>query len=403
MWNILELEPVRRLGFALDQATLKQIALDYGIQENITTMTQAEKAQLRYIALLTQNQQVQGDMSRTILSAANSMRVLKSQFEILGREIGNIVIPLLMQIIPVAIAVVKVLTKVAKAIASLFGFKLPDLNWDSVSIGTDALGGVEDAAGGAADSVKKLKRQLAGFDELNNLTSPTPSSGGGGTGAVGGAGFELELPEYDMLDGFSKGIDDLTDKIMKFFGLSEDGFGKLSWSWSDMDWKAKLFLVTLGVIGAFKGFTKLISGITTIKSGFTILKDLGKSFFGLFTGSEATGSVGILGKLGQGFSSLASALGVTGGALALIIAAIAAVVATFIHAYKNDENFKKSVDNLITSFKELCKTIGEKLQPIIDNLAPILSQLWNNVKTGRRSSIRYSIRINKIRVKTNNR
>lgn len=29
-------------------------------------MTQAEKAQLRYIALLTQNQAVQGDMGRTI-------------------------------------------------------------------------------------------------------------------------------------------------------------------------------------------------------------------------------------------------------------------------------------------------------------------------------------------------
>lgn len=61
-----ELEPVRRLGYALDQATLKQIALNNGIKESITNMTQAEKAQLRYIALLTQNQAVQGDMARTI-------------------------------------------------------------------------------------------------------------------------------------------------------------------------------------------------------------------------------------------------------------------------------------------------------------------------------------------------
>ena len=55
-------------------------------------MTQAEKAQLRYIALLTQNQQVQGDMGRTIMSSANAIRVLKEQFTILGREIGNIFI-----------------------------------------------------------------------------------------------------------------------------------------------------------------------------------------------------------------------------------------------------------------------------------------------------------------------
>lgn len=61
-----ELEPVRRLGYALDQATLKQIAYNYGIEKSFTDMTQAEKAQLRYIALLTQSQAVQGDMGRTI-------------------------------------------------------------------------------------------------------------------------------------------------------------------------------------------------------------------------------------------------------------------------------------------------------------------------------------------------
>ena len=236
-------------------------------------MTQAEKAQLRYIALLTQNQQVQGDMARTITSAANAMRVLKSQFAILGREIGNIFIPLLMKIVPVAIAVVKVLGKVAKAIASFFHFQLPELNWDSVNIGTEALGGVEDAASGASDSVKQLKRQLAGFDELNNLTSPTPSSGSGtGVGDISGADFELDLPGYDMLEDFTKGIDDLTNKIMKFFGLSEDGFGNLSWNFFDMDDKAKVLLGTLGVLAGIKGILGVCKAINTVYDAWKILK-----------------------------------------------------------------------------------------------------------------------------------
>ena len=110
-------------------------------------MTQAEKAQLRYIALLTQNQAVQGDMSRTLTSAANALRVLQSQFAVLGREIGNVFIPILMKIVPVAIAVVKVLSKVAKAIASLLGFQLPDLNWDSVSVGEGNVAGAVDDVG----------------------------------------------------------------------------------------------------------------------------------------------------------------------------------------------------------------------------------------------------------------
>lgn len=345
-------------------------------------MTQAEKAQLRYIALLTQNQQVQGDMGRTIMSSANAIRVLKEQFTILGREIGNIFIPILMKIVPVAIAVVKVLAKVAKAIANLMGFELPDLNWDSVSIGSTVGDGVSDSLDGATSSAKALKRQLAGFDELNNLTSPTPSSGGGGAGGTGGAGFDLELPEYDMLEGFNKGIDDMTDKIMKFFGLTEDELGKLSWSWSDMDDKAKAFIITLGALATIKGLTKIASTITTLSTGFGILSNGVKKFFGLFVGKEATGSVGLLGKISTGFSKVASALGLTSGGLILVIAAIAAVVATFIHAYKTDEKFKQSVDNLVKAFRNLWNTLSNSIKPIMEQLQPLIDVFVQGMKTG---------------------
>lgn len=276
----MELEPVRRLGFALDQATLKQIALNNGIEESFTNMSQAEKAQLRYIALMTQIPQVQSDMARTIVSSANSIRVLNQQFTLLGREIGNIFIPLLNKIIPVAIAVVKVLGKVAKAIASLFGFQIPDLNWDGVK---DVTGGVAEDLDDANGSAKKLKRQLAGFDELNNLT--TPSAGKGSSANVVGPDFELPLPEYDMLEGLSKGIDDLTGQVMKFFGLTEDKGGKLSWSWKDMDSNAKILTATIGTLAGAKVIGKLGTAFGTIKTvGSAIAKTgIGKYFLDLWT------------------------------------------------------------------------------------------------------------------------
>ena len=266
-----ELEPVRRLGYALDQATLQQVAYNNGIEESYTQMTQAEKAQLRYIALLTQNQQVQGDMGRTIMSAANSIRILKQQMNILGREIGNIFIPMLMKIIPVAIAVVKVLTKVAKTIASLFGFQLPDLNWDTITEGSSGLASDMDDAVGSA---KEFKKQLQGFDELNLLTSP--SAGGSGTEDIG-AGFELDLPEYDMLEGFTGGIEDLTKKIEKFFGITEDGSGKVSWSFFDMDEKAQALAITLGALAGIKLFVGTMSTVKNVIDGLTTLKTLMKS------------------------------------------------------------------------------------------------------------------------------
>ena len=43
---------VRRLGFALDEATLKQLAYSKGITQSYESMTQAQKAQLRYVAMI---------------------------------------------------------------------------------------------------------------------------------------------------------------------------------------------------------------------------------------------------------------------------------------------------------------------------------------------------------------
>lgn len=61
-----ELEPLRRLGFALDVATLQQVAYNHGITQSINTMTQAQKAQIRYIAIMEQSTKAQHDMARTL-------------------------------------------------------------------------------------------------------------------------------------------------------------------------------------------------------------------------------------------------------------------------------------------------------------------------------------------------
>lgn len=202
------------------------------------------------------------------------MRVLQSQINMLGREIGNIFIPLLMKIVPVAIGVVKVLNKVARAIAQMFGFQLPDLNWDGVKSGSTATEDLGNNLDNTADKAKKLKRQLAGFDELNNLTTPSSGSGSGSGAGVGGSNFELDLPEYDMLEGFSKGIDDMTDKIMKFFGLSEDAAGKLNWKFSDMNSLLQDLMIVLGSFLAIKFVTKVAEWIKKLGEFNKALKNL---------------------------------------------------------------------------------------------------------------------------------
>ena len=220
-----ELEPVRRLGYALSQnnlqelygkevteslaqkykelensldgAGLAQLAVDMGFNRNISTMTEAEKVQLRYIALMKQNAIVQGDMARTLEAPANQLRILQAQLTQAARAIGNIFIPALNAILPYAIAVVQVIREIADALANLAGFKLTDVDYSGVNSAAVGAGSLADNLDDAAGAAKKLKQYTAGFDELNVFAPNTES--GSGAGAGGAGGFDFNLPTYDFL------------------------------------------------------------------------------------------------------------------------------------------------------------------------------------------------------------
>ena len=193
-----ELEPLRRLGYDLSQARLEAVALSLGIDKSVSSMTQAEKAELRYYAIMTQVTTAQGDLARTLEAPANQLRVLQAQFNMAAREIGNIFIPALNAILPYAIAVVQVIREIASAIASLFGFQMTEVDYSGITSAGVGAGELADNLDDAAGAAKKLKQYTAGFDELN-VFSPDTASGGAGSGAGGGSGFEFALPEYDFL------------------------------------------------------------------------------------------------------------------------------------------------------------------------------------------------------------
>ena len=225
-----ELEPVRRQGFDLSQAALTQLAQDpkwygsmtYSINEetgaiegnsvawdansnaviaNYSDMTQAEKAQLRYIALLTQNSDMVGDFARTLEDPANQLRIFKNNMTMVSRALGNIFIPALNKVMPYLIAGAQVLKDILNTIAELMGFQLPDMS-SRVSLGSDAVGGyedVEDALGGAAGNAKKLKDYMIGIDELNVLNNNDDNGGGGSGGAGYASDLSYALPGYDFI------------------------------------------------------------------------------------------------------------------------------------------------------------------------------------------------------------
>lgn len=250
-----ELEPVRRQGFDLSQAALTQLAQDpkwygsmtYSINEetgaiegnsvawdansnaviaNYSDMTQAEKAQLRYIALLTQNSDMVGDFARTLEDPANQLRIFKNNMTMVSRALGNIFIPALNKVMPYLIAGAQVLKDILNTIASLLGFQLPDMS-SRVSLDGDAVGGyedVEDALGGAAGKAKKLKDYMIGIDELNVLNN-NDNGGGSGSGAGYASDLSYALPGYDFIgDATNSKVEQIKAQIEDLLNSTERDF-----------------------------------------------------------------------------------------------------------------------------------------------------------------------------------
>ena len=220
-----ELEPLRRLGFDLSVARLQEEALTLGITKNVNAMTQAEKAQLRYYAIMTQVTSAQGDMSRTLEAPANQLRVLQAQVTQCARALGNIFIPTLNAILPYAIALTKVLRLLAEQIATVMGFTLPEVDYSGLQDASNSLGGLGDNADSVAsgledssDAAKKLKKNILGIDELNILEPKDDTGSGSGSGAAGGD-LDFELPTYDFIgDAVASKADEIVDYITGALG-----------------------------------------------------------------------------------------------------------------------------------------------------------------------------------------
>lgn len=230
-----EIEPLRALGYDLTTARLQQEAYNMGLNEQVSNMTQAEKAMLRYKAIMSQVSWAHGDLAKTAASPANQIRILKSQMQTAAQAIGNVFLPMLQAIIPVAVAVVKAVATLANLLAKVTGgtaianmgfgdggayegtAAAADDAADAIDNAGNAAGGAGNKAGKAAKQVEELKRQLMGFDEINKFNetssgSGTGGSGGGGGGAGGGSGApnisDIKLDDYDWALG-----DGLTDKL----------------------------------------------------------------------------------------------------------------------------------------------------------------------------------------------
>lgn len=375
-------------------------------------MSQAEKEILRYIATLKQAQVAMGDLANTIESPSNQMKIFRQQLVETKVALSNLFINTFANILPYANAFLMVIKEISKAIANMFGIKITDFN-SGIASQEGIYDGIADSVDNATDSVKELKRQTLGFDEIHNINENQNSGSGSSDGVSGGIDQRL----LDAIEGYDNGMEkvrmkatEIRDRIMEWLGFTKkinpltgetyfeyEGIDKtlsniVEW-WKGLNTEGKIWTslgIALGFVNLF-GAMKKIANLTGITTLFKTLLSIGNGFKNLGIVKGITNLI----EYTKIYTSLANGnllKGITSGTSAwlkqnnvlsksnLIIAMIVAGWTSFIKQYNNNSKFKKSVDEIVKSFKNL-SDILKPLKSLFKGLVNIVKDSFTALST----------------------
>lgn len=157
-----------------------------------------------------------GTMSDELIAKSDvltdSILEMKTAWQGIKNTIGEAVMPAITRVVQ---GMTLLFAKISIVLQAIFNLKS---TFGSLSGGSGGgvTASIADDMGSAASSAKELRRQLAGFDELNNLSSSS-GSGGGGVSVSGGdfdGGVISKAFDSDML----KNLDQFRQKVDKIKG-----------------------------------------------------------------------------------------------------------------------------------------------------------------------------------------
>ena len=210
-----------------------------------------------------------GEIARQNPRVNAQLNSFKAALNGLKGSLGAAFAPIFTAVAPALIYLINMLTAAINAIAAFMAALTGQSTYQKAVAGISGAGGAASNAGSAADdaadSYKKLKRELAGFDDLDVLgskdTDSSSGSGGGGGGGGGGAG------------GFSYETEQIGSGIVDFVG-------KLKEMWANADYEGIGRIIADGINSAFAKakdwiswdnlgakITEVVTGITGIING----------------------------------------------------------------------------------------------------------------------------------------
>lgn len=268
-----------KYGIDITNATLQTYAYRYGIEKAVSEMSQAEKQQLRLLAILDQSKVSWGDLANTINSPSNMIRQFTNNVKEAGMVLGQLFIPVLQKVLPVINGVVIAIKRLLVSVANLLGIKIDFSSFgQGVSGYNEDLENTADALDKVGKSAKKAKSYTLGIDELNIID---PSSGSSGSSSGGGAGIDLTKEIMDATAEYEKvwqeAFDKMqntamgwADKVSKVFKPVKDIIEDLSYAFkfdSDAWFKVAGMDTSKLVTGIFDWFTRAIDSVDWEKIG----------------------------------------------------------------------------------------------------------------------------------------
>lgn len=200
-----------KYGIDITNATLQTYAYRYGIEKAVSEMSQAEKQQLRLLAILDQSKVSWGDLANTINSPSNMIRQFTNNVKEAGMVLGQLFIPVLQKVLPVINGVVIAIKRLLVSVANLLGIKIDFSSFgQGVSGYNEDLEDTADALDKVGKSAKNAQSGIRAFDKLKVIS--IPKSSGSGSGA-GGAGIDLTKEIMDATAEYEKVWQEAFDKM----------------------------------------------------------------------------------------------------------------------------------------------------------------------------------------------
>lgn len=372
--------PLLQLGINTKVAELQQVAFRNGITSTNRELTQQEKILATYWAIYEQTRSswqsgsmvingqtvAIGDMTKTIGSNANMIRVLQSRLSDLGRYWGLAFQPIVKYVIPVVYTLIKSLTELGKRFAlfigNLFGGSFKSIEEMMGEFGTadavsdNGLADYFDEVGNGADKAKKKVDKLTGsIDELNILSEPDTSGIGGFDMSMGGIENNIGLPDMDYIP------DEVISSVVaeRIAELKSNLLGLLK----------PLKQIGSAMLGAF-ALGSVIAGISSFVKNFGNLAYQ----FKLFTMSIS--QFGFIETLVPLLTSLLNPVG-------LLIAALGVFTAGFTYLIATSEEFRNNILGHLTEIGEMFIGLGENIynnfiEPVIGYFAMFIQNIWDN-------------------------